>query len=690
MSKKAALVFLTILFNFKSFTQGNLDRLNEIPAVQLSDSTNNLAGITVTSTRKNAANWSVPYSVSVVNKSQLEAFGFRSTPEALSGTAGVFVQKTNHGGGSPFIRGLTGNQTLILMDGIRLNNATYRYGPNQYLNTIDPSIISKIEVARGTGSVQYGSDALGGVVQLFTQSPEFIKGKALHSTFCSRVTSQDMEYGGRAEMEYQSKKLAILGGYSGVKFGDLLGGDTTGRQNPSGYQQRAFDFKLKYQLAPGALLTVAHQWLRQKDVPLYHKVKLENFKYYFFDPQQRQMSYAKLVFTGKNKLLDKISIISSLQKSLERREYQKNGNTYQFTEEDRVNTWGNVLDIFSVIFKNWTANSGVEYYHDQVNSSKQQQSVISGQTLSLRGLYPNNASSGNFSIYSLHHITKGKFDIESGLRYNSFTIRIPDTVTSSLKLGDIRVNPSSLVSNVALLYHIGSLQNIYASFSTGYRAPNIDDLGSLGLVDFRYEIPAYQLKPEKTYNTEIGYRINTKKIQTSLSFFYMHLNDLITRVQLPGQQIGGYNVYTKENSQQSYVKGTELSFNYRISNSITFSNNISYAFGQNLSAKEPMRRIPPLNGRVLLSYQKEKWNFNVEDLFAAKQNRLAKGDKDDNRIPAGGTPGWNIVNIYGNYSLSKLNFRIAFLNIFDKDYRTHGSGINGIGRSASLGIQINL
>ncbi len=690
MSKKAALVFLTILFNFKSFTQGNLDRLNEIPAVQLSDSTNNLAGITVTSTRKNAANWSVPYSVSVVNKSQLDAFGFRSTPEALSGTAGVFVQKTNHGGGSPFIRGLTGNQTLILMDGIRLNNATYRYGPNQYLNTIDPSIISKIEVARGTGSVQYGSDALGGVVQLFTQSPEFIKGKALHSTFRSRVTSQDMEYGGRAEMEYQSNKLAILGGYSGVKFGDLLGGDTTGRQNPSGYQQRAFDFKLKYQLAPGALLTVAHQWLRQKDVPLYHKVKLENFKYYFFDPQQRQMSYAKLVFTGKNKLLDKISIISSLQKSLERREYQKNGNTYQFTEEDRVNTWGNVLDIFSVIFKNWTANSGVEYYHDQVNSSKQQQSVISGQTLSLRGLYPNNASSGNFSIYSLHHITKGKFDIESGLRYNSFTIRIPDTVTSSLKLGDIRVNPSSLVSNVALLYHIGSLQNIYASFSTGYRAPNIDDLGSLGLVDFRYEIPAYQLKPEKTYNTEIGYRINTKKIQTSLSFFYMHLNDLITRVQLPGQQIGGYNVYTKENSQQSYVKGTELSFNYRISNSITFSNNISYAFGQNLSAKEPMRRIPPLNGRVLLSYQKEKWNFNVEDLFAAKQNRLAKGDKDDNRIPAGGTPGWNIVNIYGNYSLSKLNFRIAFLNIFDKDYRTHGSGINGIGRSASLGIQINL
>ena len=690
MPKKVAVVFLSMMFTFVGFAQDKTNGREEPPAALLTDSTNNLTAITVTSTRKNTANWSVPYSVSVVDKNQMDAFGFRTTPEALAGTAGVFVQKTNHGGGSPFIRGLTGNQTLLLMDGIRLNNATYRYGPNQYLNTIDASIISKIEVARGTGSVQYGSDALGGVVQLFTQSPDFSKEKALHTTIRSRATTQDMEYGGRAEMEYQSNNLAVLAGYSGVKFGDLVGGDTTGRQTPSGYQQRAFDIKLKYQLAPGAILTVAHQWLRQKEVPLYHKVKLENYAYYFFDPQQRQMSYAKLVVSGKTKLLDKISLTSSLQKSLERRAYQKKGNANQFTEEDRVITLGNVLDVFSVIDKNWTANSGVEYYHDQVNSGKQQISVISGQTVSLRGLYPNNATSGNFSVYSLHHFTSGKFDLETGLRYNSFAIRIPDTVTSSMKLGDIRVSPSSLVSNLALLYHIGSSQNVYASFSTGYRAPNIDDLGSLGLVDFRYEIPAYQLKPEKTYNTEIGYRINTKKIQTSLAFFYMHLTDLITRVQLPGQQIGGYNVYTKENSQQSFVKGTELSLNYRISNSFAMSSNIAYAFGQNLSANEPMRRIPPVNGRVLLAYQKGKWGLNVESLFAAKQSRLAKGDKDDNRIPAGGTPGWSILNLYGNYTFQQLSLYARVQNIFNQDYRTHGSGINGVGRTASLGIQISL
>ena len=134
----------------------------------------------------------------------MDAFQYRTSPEALSGTTGVFVQKTNHGGGSPFVRGLTGNQTLLLMDGIRLNNATYRYGPNQYFNTIDAWTVSKIELARGTGSVQYGSDALGGVIQVFTKDPSFNKDAKLHTTVRGKLATQDIEYSGRAVMEYQS------------------------------------------------------------------------------------------------------------------------------------------------------------------------------------------------------------------------------------------------------------------------------------------------------------------------------------------------------------------------------------------------------------------------------------------------------------------------------------------------------
>jgi hemoglobin/transferrin/lactoferrin receptor protein len=169
----------------------------------------------------------------------------------------------------------------------------------------------------------------------------------------------------------------------------------------------------------------------------------------------------------------------------------------------------------------------------------------------------------------------------------------------------------------------------------------------------------------------------------------MHLTDLITRVQIPGRQVGGYNVYTKENSQQSYIKGTELTFNYRITKALMVKSNATYLYGQNLSANEPMRRIPPFNGRVLLEYSQHNWSVSGEYLFAGMQSRLAKGDKDDNRIPAGGTPGWNVLNFYGTYSFNSLLFNLAFQNIFNADYRTHGSGINGVGRSASLAVQLS-
>ena len=136
-----------------------------------------LTEVVVSSQRKSTALLQVPYLVEKTNSKTISTYQPRTTPEALIGLNGVFVQKTNHGGGSPFVRGLTGNQVLMLVDGIRLNNSTFRYGPNQYLNTIDAFGIDHIEVAKGTGSVQYGSDALGGVIQVFSKEPEFSTGK---------------------------------------------------------------------------------------------------------------------------------------------------------------------------------------------------------------------------------------------------------------------------------------------------------------------------------------------------------------------------------------------------------------------------------------------------------------------------------------------------------------------------------
>lgn len=653
------------------------------------DTSGTLETVVVTATRAKTNAYKLPFSANLVSSVQMARSGARTTPEALSESNGVFIQKTNHGGGSAFVRGLTGNQTLLMLDGIRFNNATFRFGPNQYLNTVDMYTVDRAEVIKGTGSVQYGSDAMGGVVQLFTKELSFEK-TGFHASVLGKTISNDMEYTGRADIAYQSEKLTFSAGYTSRKFGDLYGGDTTGRQFYSGYTEKAYDAKLRWQPSANTIVTLYHQSVGQHDVPLYHRIKLENYAYYSFDPQQRSLSYLKLETHTTSKWLERVSMQVSVQHTREKRSYYRRGNANSFIEEDKVCNTGATIDVLSLPAKNWQINQGVEYYHDKISSYKLQQPVSGAVSQTLRGLYPEGAAAGNFSLYSLHHLQFGKLTVEAGLRYNTLHITIPDTSLQAISSGKVTVKPSSLVTNIGAAYEISKHNLVYASFSTGYRAPNIDDLGSLGLVDFRYEIPSYNLKPEKSYHTEIGYRFRSSKMQSGIAFYYMHLADLITRVQVQGQQINGYNVYTKLNSQQSYIKGVEYTAQWELSSHFRLQGNASYCFGQNLSAGEPLRRIPPFNGRIQCAYQKNKWFAGIEDVFAWAQTRLAQGDKDDNRIPAGGTPGWNLVNLNMGYETNTYSVRTGIQNLLNVDYRTHGSGINGMGRGwwLSIGVKI--
>jgi len=655
-------------------------------AEELKDtSIRSLGEVVVTAQRHQQENLLVPYSVNTISQQHIGDMNSRTTPEALMGTNGVFVQKTNHGGGSPFVRGVTGNQTLILVDGIRLNNSTFRYGPNQYLNTIDPFTIQRIEVAKGTGSVQYGTDAIGGVVQIFTRDPQFATGKSgVHGRVIGRYMTGNMEKTIRGEANYSGKKFAFITGLVKKNFGDLVGGDTTGRQSPSGYDEWSLDMKAKFLLKENIRLTVAHQFLQQKNVPVYHKVLLENFAVNEMDPQQRLLSYARLDMQGKSRFLKQTEISLSYQQSIEGRNSLKNGSTSLRKEKDRINTLGFNTDIFSEFNDTWTANSGMEIYYDRVGSTREDINTQTGMLSPKRGLYPDASKYGNYSVYSLHHFQWEKWIVDAGVRFNTFDIRINDTT-----LGNVKISPSAWVGNAALMYEVNKNQTIYASFSSGYRAPNVDDMGTLGIVDFRYEVPTADLRPEKSQHTELGYKVRTKRLSGTIAAYYMHLADLITRVKMEGQVISGYQVYQKENTESAFIKGFETELNWNAIKNLHISGGIAYAYGQSLSKKEPLRRIPPLNGRLISTYRKNKWFAAAEFQFASGQKRLAQGDKDDNRIPAGGTPGWQLLNFYGGYKFSIVQLNAGIQNIFHEDYRTHGSGINGIGRSAWLSVNLN-
>nr|WP_315175162.1 TonB-dependent receptor [uncultured Flavobacterium sp.] len=634
----------------------------------------------ISASRKETWTAELPYTTEVV-PSPSQSFQMpRSTPEALSAIPGVFVQKTNHGGGSPYIRGLTGNQTLLLVDGIRLNNSTFRYGPNQYLNTIDPFTIHKMEVLKGSGSVQYGSDALGGVVQVLTKEPDFANRKRFGGNVTLKYWNGDMEKTGRGELMYSAPKMAVLAGISVKDFGDLIGGTTTQRQSPSGYTEIDTDFKIKLKITDQAEVILANQFVQQKNVVVFHKIKLENFMINEMERQKRNLSYLKLKWSPENQYFKVVNVLASLNQTLEGRNSQKNGNNTLRQEKDEVSTANVSIDFYSDFNNKWTANSGIEYYQDRIGSTRKDRNTLTQSIENLRGLYPDGATYKNFSIYNLHHLKLHPFNLEAGVRYNCFKASIEDE-----NLGKVNLSPSALVFNGGLNYTFKK-HHFYSSISSGYRAPNIDDMGTLGIVDFRYEIPSYDLKPEKSFNFETGYKYYANKWNVTTAVFYNHLNDLITRVKTD-EKINGYSVYKKENIEKAIINGAEISIDYKPSNSLLFSNFFSYTFGQNLTKNEPLRRIPPINGYSSLKYTLTKIYFMGEFVWATSQTRLSQGDKEDNRIPLGGTPGWKVVNLYSGYNLKPLQFRLSAQNLFNKDYRTHGSGINAVGRSIWMSMQ---
>lgn len=643
-----------------------------------------ISEVVITANRTGSSKLQTPEAISLL---LFEAIGnkqSRTAPEALNQTPGVFVQKTNHGGGSPFVRGLTGNQTLMLVDGIRLSNATFRYGPNQYFNTIDAFGTDRIEVLRGSGSVQYGSDAIGGTIQAFTGRLNYSDKPSFNGLLAGRFVTQGMEQSLRASAAYLGKTAAFRGGITARRFGDLVGGDTTGMQSPNGYDELDFDLKGQIRLSDLTEMTLALQRVHQGQVPVYHKITLENYAVNQFDPQNRHLAYARLNHQIGRGIWQSATITGSYQQTLEGRLSRKNGSSVLRKEADRVHSAGLTAEAVTSGGA-WRATSGVEIYHDIVFSGRTDSDTTTGLVSEKRGLYPDGASMTSMALFSLHTLEFQKWIITTGARINSFIIKINDQA-----LGTTRLTPSALVGNLALLRKLTTRSTLFLSLNTGFRAPNIDDLGTLGIVDFRYEVPNFDLKPEHSFQYQAGYKQQQERLRGEVFLFRNELYNLIVRNQVAGDSIEGYPVYLKENVERAFIMGAEANLSVDLTPSWSASGSVTYAYGQNITRDEPLRRIPPLFGQLSLTFHKKDINLEIEWLAAAKQDRLAAGDRDDNRIPAGGTPGWNIFNIHAGYAWRFLTVNLSFQNLLNADYRYHGSGVNGYGRSLALTVILSI
>jgi outer membrane receptor protein involved in Fe transport len=533
--------------------------------------------------------------------------------------------------------------------------------------------------------VQYGSDALGGTIQAFSRDASFSEKPKWGSSLLTRFATQNMDQTLHADLNFGSKKVAFRGGLSWRNFGDIVGGDTTGIQAPNGYRELDYDLKSKIRLSPSSVVTLAYQNVHQQDVDVYHKVELENYAVNKMDPQNRKLAYIRLNQDMNHGIMKSATLTASMQNTEEGRESRKNGSNTLRNENDKVRSLAFSAETHTSKGETWSTSSGIEIYNDLVNSTRTDTDLSTSAAVSKRGLYPDGSTMSSFAAFTLHTFDLPKWIFNAGARFNTFIIQVEDEA-----VGETKLTPSALVGSTSVMRKLSATSNVFVSANTGFRAPNIDDLGTLGIVDFRYEIPNFDLKPEKSFQYQLGYKYQGKKLRGEIYLYRNELYNLIVRNRVGGDSIEGYPVYQKENVERAYIQGFETALDYTLSSAWSFAGSLTYTYGQNITKNEPVRRIPPLFGRLLVEYKKSTWWCNVEWLAAAKQDRLAQGDMDDNRIPAGGTPGWNIFNINTGYTWRFLEADLRLQNLLNKDYRYHGSGVNGYGRSAIFTLKVDI
>lgn len=636
-------------------------------------------------TKNRLTNFSQSASISTLSDTEIQENVSRSMAESMMGTSGVWVQKTNHGGGSPFVRGLTGNYVLTLIDGIRLNNSTFRYGPNQYFNTISPFSVSSIEVLRGAGSTLYGSDAIGGTININTKGTSSNSNKKVYGNAFVQAMSKDMEYTGGLELGGSFKNFEFFTNGSIRKFGDSYAGEGLGLQSPSGYSEKDFILKGKLKFKNTSHLIINYQWLRQDEVPRYDQVSQKNYEYYNFTLQQRELGYIRYEKFFQTSFINKFQITTSFQESKEERDTKKNDQEINKNERDDISTFGLTSQIDALLFNKIETIVGFDFYHDMIKSSRTLTNSNTNEVINTsRGLYPNGSKASSVAFYNTYLYEVKNWNLQFGWRNNHTQNIVEDELFESLNQ-----TSSSLVWNASVNYLLES-SRIYASINTAFRTPNISDISSLGDFDYGIEVPTNDLTPETSTNFELGYKFTHKTFSINLAYFYTQIEDLIDRAPTTFNgmdSLNGSKVYKKANVGKAKVTGFELELQKKFLTNFSLKGSMTYTYGENVSQDESFRRIPPLFGDFSIRYDRKKYFFILQTLAASKQDRLSGGDMDDHRIPDGGTPGWFIINLKSGMNWKNFDFNLAFNNILNEAYRIHGSGIDGLGRHLAGSIR---
>jgi hemoglobin/transferrin/lactoferrin receptor protein len=704
--------------------------------------------------------------IAVVTAKDIQKISPQTSADLLATIPGIKVQKSQFGGGSPVIRGMESNRVLLVVDGVRMNNAIYRKGHLQNSISISPNLLDKTEVVFGPSSVIYGSDALGGVVHFYTKTPRISQDKEIRSQFFSRYSSVNQEITNNYSAEISFKKWASFTSVSYSDFGDLHAGknrshgfedfgkvfyysqnsngnfneNPTKNSNPNllrntGYNQTDILQKFNFALTDNTDLKFNFQYSTSSNIPRFDRlVELTDtadpsslkFAEWFYGPQNRLLISSQLDINPNKNWIENGTITAAYQNIKESRVQRRFKSLNRSYREETVDIFS-INGDFSVPLtenKKRILSYGFELAHNDVTSNsfgktlQIENGAISGfsDEFNVQSRYPDGGSSytSAAAYVGYRQDLNSKSTLNTGARFTNTHLEANwiDQTFITLEDPNIKTDNSAITATVGYVYRPSANWQLSSVISSGFRSPNIDDVGRVREKSGNVTIPNIHVNPEFAYNAEIGLNkfFNNRKFRLGANVYYTLLDNYIQRdfvldnegniqQQLFDGELG--NAVSNQNKGSAYIFGYTLNYLGKINTNFSTTGFLTYTKGATYDTEEPLSSIPPLFGQFELNYKKDKIELGSVIRFNSKKDiedfNITEGIDNHDLTPIinpnatndvdkfYGSPSWITFGINGSYKINnniKLQSRLD--NIFDQHYIEFASGVSSPGRNLSF------
>ncbi|MBM4063419.1 MAG: TonB-dependent receptor, partial [Planctomycetes bacterium] len=489
--------------------------------------------------------------------------------------------------------------------------------------------------------------------------------------------------------------------------GTLEGGHATGNQPNTDHHETAADVKVEHWFDRNERLVFLHQRLRQNDVPRTHATIFgESYAGTTVGTdlqrdldQQRSLTYLQYHRTGQPGAVGGLHLSLSWQQQRELEDRVTSANVERWQAFD-VGTLGASAQFDSDAGTLGRLTWGVELYHDEVNSWFRRSS---GGTAAdpIQGQVGNDASYDLLAAYAQDLVALGDAtELQLGVRYtyaaaDADSVRDPST-NARIAIAD---DWDEFTASAHLRHDLlPGRWNVHGGVSQGFRAPSLADLTLFDTArSGELEVPSPGLEAEHYLGYEVGTKVRCGDITVQAAWFYTDIEDQILRYPT-GQTSGTSAIVTKENVGDGYVQGAELQFGWQFLPRTTLFGAGTWQYGRvsnyNQGAQrgeEFVSRLMPFTAMLGLRWQSADGRLHAETLVgrAEDADKTSAGDnRDTQRIPPGGTPGYTAWTVRGGWQATdSTDLELALENVTDVDYRVHGSGSNAPGRSFVVGMR---